>query len=180
MRSIQGIRNLNYWEQLKSLSMYSLQRRRERYMIIYTWKILEGLVPNLLSNPIEEKPYNKRLGCRCLDRPYSRNSSSKLNTLRENSFAVTGPKLFNMMPKELRELRSKHGVTVDDFKTALDHYLTTVPDEPQLRNYTAARRADTNSLIDMCRHAAAHLDDTVDEHAVSCASGGPPGNTPRD
>ena len=29
------------------LKLYSLQRRRERYIIIYVWKILEGLVPNL-------------------------------------------------------------------------------------------------------------------------------------
>ena len=26
--------------------MYSQQRRRERYMVIYMWKVLEGLVPN--------------------------------------------------------------------------------------------------------------------------------------
>ena len=31
---IQGLGNLNYWERLRQLSMYSLQRRRERYTII--------------------------------------------------------------------------------------------------------------------------------------------------
>ena len=40
-----------YHERLKSLGLYSLQRRRERYCIIYIWKIIEGLVPNF-SNPI--------------------------------------------------------------------------------------------------------------------------------
>jgi len=32
------------WEHLK---LYSLPRRREPYHIIYTWSILEGLVPNV-------------------------------------------------------------------------------------------------------------------------------------
>ena len=35
----------DYWERLKILNLYSLQRRRERYIIIYNWKVLEGLVP---------------------------------------------------------------------------------------------------------------------------------------
>ena len=40
-----------YHERLKSLGLYSLQRRRERYCIIYIWKIIEGLAPNF-SNPV--------------------------------------------------------------------------------------------------------------------------------
>jgi len=31
-----------------------------------------------------------------------------------------------------------------------------VPDEPQIRGYTAMRRADTNSLVHMAQHAEAH------------------------
>ena len=37
---IPAIRHLNYWEQLKNMRMLSLQRRLERYRILYTWKIL--------------------------------------------------------------------------------------------------------------------------------------------
>ena len=36
----------NYWERLKLYKLYSLQRRRERYAIIYTWKVIHGLYPN--------------------------------------------------------------------------------------------------------------------------------------
>ena len=43
---IPAIKDLNYWNQLKRLKMLSLQRRLERYRIICTWKILDGLVPN--------------------------------------------------------------------------------------------------------------------------------------
>ena len=48
---ITGMNDMSYHERLKSLGLYSLQRRRERYCIIYIWKIVEGLVPNF-SNPI--------------------------------------------------------------------------------------------------------------------------------
>jgi hypothetical protein len=46
---------LDYWEHLKSLRMCSQERRRERYRIIYTWKILEGQVPNILDRESAEK-----------------------------------------------------------------------------------------------------------------------------
>ena len=46
VRIISGIHHLNYWQQLRALSLYSL-KRRERYMTIYVWRILEGQVPNL-------------------------------------------------------------------------------------------------------------------------------------
>ena len=36
---VEGCRELTYWERLKYLRIQSLQRRRERYVIIHTWKI---------------------------------------------------------------------------------------------------------------------------------------------
>ena len=44
---IPKLKSLNYWDRLKALRLNSMQRRMERYKIIYTWKILEELVPNL-------------------------------------------------------------------------------------------------------------------------------------
>ena len=38
---ITGMRTLSYEDRLKSLNLYSVQRRFERYAIIYSWKILE-------------------------------------------------------------------------------------------------------------------------------------------
>ena len=46
-RFISGMKGLSYPERLTVLKLYFLQRRRERYIIIYVWKILEGMVPNL-------------------------------------------------------------------------------------------------------------------------------------
>ena len=50
-KHITGMRDFSYSKRLEILKLYSLQRRRERYSIIYVWKIIEGLVPNL-SDPI--------------------------------------------------------------------------------------------------------------------------------
>ena len=36
----------NYWERLKTLKIYSLERRRERFMILYMYKIVIELAPN--------------------------------------------------------------------------------------------------------------------------------------
>ena len=36
---ITEVQHLNYWERLRELKLYSLQRRRERYIIIHIWKI---------------------------------------------------------------------------------------------------------------------------------------------
>ena len=50
-RHIKDVAHLDYKDRLSALRLYSLQRRRERYLMIYVWKILEGHVMNL-SNPI--------------------------------------------------------------------------------------------------------------------------------
>ena len=38
--------NSDYWDRLAHYKLYSLQRRRERYAIIYTWKVLHNIYPN--------------------------------------------------------------------------------------------------------------------------------------
>ena len=44
---ITEVQHLNYWERLHELKLYSLQRRRELYIIIYIWKITQHMVPNI-------------------------------------------------------------------------------------------------------------------------------------
>ena len=53
------MKGLSYPERLTVLKMYSLQRRRERYIIIYVWKSLARLVPNLFP-PICIKAMDRR------------------------------------------------------------------------------------------------------------------------
>ena len=48
-KHIDGMHDLLYTERLKALQIYSLQRRRDRYMAIYILKILEGNLTKLLT-----------------------------------------------------------------------------------------------------------------------------------
>jgi hypothetical protein len=146
-RKIPEVANLNYWERLKSLKMYSQQRRLERYRLIYTWKILEGLVPNCGLNFTS----NERRGREALIPPLK--GKAHIKRLREQSFQVSGPKLFNSLPPSLRKISK---VPVDDFKYHLDKYLESVPDEPRTDGLvpTACDQfsaAPSNSIIDQAR-----------------------------
>ena len=133
----------DYWKRLKDLKLYSLERRRDRYRIIYVWKVLEGHVPNVNSK-ISSKPH-VRLGRMC-EIPTVKNG--KQSKIINASFPVHGQRLFNTLPKCLRDIT---GVKLDTFKRALDKYLKRVPDEPQLPGYTAYRRTSSNSLIHMTK-----------------------------
>ena len=44
---ITDVQHLNYWERLHELKLYSLHWRRERYIIIFIWKITQHMVPNI-------------------------------------------------------------------------------------------------------------------------------------
>ena len=67
---IPWLREDSYWTRLKILKMNSEQRRLERYRIIYTWKILEGIVPNCGLETVKEFNPNEsesdRKGSRCI------------------------------------------------------------------------------------------------------------------
>ena len=142
VRSINGMRDKNYWDCLKGMKMYSLQRRRERYRIIYVWKILENLVPNI-NNTLTTKE-NPRLGRLCNIVV----SDPKNRRIRDSTLPIQGAKLFNTLPKHIRNMKN---VPLNKFKGALDTFLNLIPDEPQITGYTACRRASSNSIIDMCK-----------------------------
>ena len=143
VKRIHGLWGLTYWEQLKTLGLFSLQRRRERYLMIYLWKILENLVPNPKPEQIYTKYENHRLGRMCFV-PNVRNGLYK--DLQTSTFSYNAAKLFNCLPKYIRDLTN---CSTADFKHNLDLYLKSVPDEPQIPGYTECRRADTNSIFDM-------------------------------
>ena len=81
IKHITGMNDMLYHEQLKSTRLYSLQRRRERYCIIYSWKFIEGLAPNF-SNLITRK-FSGRRGRSCV---ISHVNVGRVGTLAYNSF----------------------------------------------------------------------------------------------
>ena len=122
-KQIPTMRNMNYWERLKSLKMNSEIRRIERYKILYTWKVLQQIVPN---PGIDLLPLNENRGRMC-HVPFTRNEK------RMATFQISGAKLFNSLPKEIRDIQ-KGGI--EDFKLILDAFLTTIPDEPRCPDLT--------------------------------------------
>ena len=108
---------------------------------------MEGLVPNCGLNFTS----NERRGREALIPPLKGNPS--IRRLREQSFQVSGPRLFNSLPPSLRKITK---VPVDDFKFHLDKYLETIPDEPRTEGLTPSAcdlfsAAPSNSIIDQAR-----------------------------
>ena len=123
---IPDVRNLNYWERLEKLKMYSEQRRLERYIVIYTWKVLQGFVPN---PGIKEAMKNEYLGRRCELPKINHKARKAIQTLKENSFQTNGPNLFNSLPKHKRNMKK---CKLEEFKSKLDKYLQLLPDQPKI------------------------------------------------
>ena len=133
------LQNLNYWGKLRSLHLYSQQRRRERYMIIFIWKISQGMVSGY-NIPFTSR--TSRTGRKAVPAPVSQSSPASVRRARAGSLAVIGAQLFNIMPAHIRN--SEHG-DVLMLKNHLDIYLQDVPDEPTVAGL--GRVAETNSLL---------------------------------
>ena len=129
---IPAVQSLNYWDRFKELRMNSEQRRLERYKIIYSWKVLEGKVPNCGL----EREDSLRNGRVIKVRPLKKLGT----TLREASFQETGPKLFNCLPQEIRIMKN---MEIYEFKMALDDFLSGIPDQPKAPGLTPAAMTAT-------------------------------------
>ena len=140
--------NFNYWQRLEMLSIYSIERRRERYIIIYVWKMVEGMVPMIrgLDGSELQVVHSARRG-RLIRIPALRRVAPRLSTKLEASFMTLGPRLFNCLPRELR----KENFTLSTFKRKLDLALSQIPDRPVLPHYHQVSRS--NSLIEQVGHA---------------------------
>ena len=138
---IRDLSELNYWERLRELRLYSLERRRERYAIIYVWKVLQELVPNFEERVRLRSYVNERRGRLCRIPPMDSRAMARLQTIREASLPVAGPRLFNCLPQEVRNYEG----TLEGFKGRLDAFLSTLPDTPKLPNYH--QQAQSNSIL---------------------------------
>ena len=91
---IKGLEDYNYHERLRKLKLYSLQRRRERYVLIHAYKIYLKLAPN---DPNLEFHNHPRLGLQCR-RKMIKTKVARIQTLRFNYFSHYAPRLFNVLP----------------------------------------------------------------------------------
>ena len=100
---ITEVQHLNNWERLHELKLYSLQRRRERYIIIYIWKITQHTVPNIddtMGHKIKTRKHPRQETQCVIQYPRNRNPAQ---SLQENAITVFGPRLYNSLPKYQRQ-----------------------------------------------------------------------------
>ena len=98
---IAGVQHLDYWERLKKLSLMSLQRRRERYILLHMWKILQGCVSNDLRISFVERP---RTGFKAVVPPLRSGATVYHQSVYDKSLAVMGPRLWNCLPSHLNRI----------------------------------------------------------------------------
>ena len=147
-KRIPELREKSYWDALEHMKMVSIQRRMERYRIIYSWKILENLAPNCGISEIDESHLSRQ--GRRLDISVPK-GSAKVNKMKEQCFQINGAKLFNCLPPTIRNLsttskeKSRCAPDVDYFKAALDQYLASIPDQPRIGGL--APGVESNSIL---------------------------------
>lgn len=125
-----------YWDRLEYLNLMSLQRRRERYVIISMWKIFHEKMSNDLQVIFKE---NSRRGPIASIPPLV-SPLSKAQTLFDNSFPVKGAQLWNLVPQNTKLI-----VTIEHFKIELDKWLLLFPDRPPVHGYSVQ---NNNSVLE--------------------------------
>ena len=149
---IEGTESLNYHERLDKMKLYSLERRRERFMIINAWRQIEGHTENILGLETKTDRNGRRiLPSKLLTKANASRIKMRHKTLIRNSFVVKTGRLFNAVHKDIRDIR---GVSLRTFKDKLDAWLSRVPDTPKIDGYGAMVAADTNSIIDQANYVS--------------------------
>ena len=138
LSKIQSLNNMDYWEKLRKSKIYSQEGHREHYMVIFLWKISQGLVNGYdvqFTSP-------SRHGRTAIPHEILMSAPALVRNAREASLGVKGARLFNLRPLELRKLNCQN---VKTFKKNLDDFLSNVPDQPTIPGL--GRTTETNSLL---------------------------------
>ena len=132
---------VNYWDRLKDLRTYSLERRRERFFILYAYRVIIGLVNFQWFEAYVERGIK-------LKPKYNRRAPEPVKRCRFSSFFYKAPQLYNLLPEEMRQpehIDEPDQSHVEEFKKKLDNFLAHIPDQPT--DPDLHRAAATNSLI---------------------------------
>ena len=88
---------------------------------------------------------HQRHGTQCIVQyPTNRN---KAQSLQENAITIFGPRLYNSLPKYLRDIET------EKFNFELDKFLELIPDEPKIPNYVTV--SVSKSILDQLTHLRA-------------------------
>ena len=120
---------LDYHERLKKLNLYSLERRRERFMIIYGWQQLEEIRENVLRLTATTSRRDRRIISPKIPNMTNGKRLSRVEKRQiYNCPSRKVQRIFNSIPGAIRSLT---GVATGIFKYHLDKWLKTVPDQPR-------------------------------------------------
>ena len=95
---------LNYWDKLQELHLYSQERRRERYQVIFLWKISQGMVSGYdlqFTSGIAG-----RRGRSIIPNTVVRAAPAVVRQARERSLGVKGVNIFNLLPENIRSMNT--------------------------------------------------------------------------
>ena len=147
-KRIKGLSDLDYYQRLKYLNIYSMERRRERYELLYIFKIIKHQVPNV---GLKWKFFPRR-GRELIPPSVAKNSLLSAVTIRRNSFRGKAAYLFNCLPASLRNINID--TPMPTIKRAADKILKNVADEPMLIGYGRSNSSVSNKLThQMVRHS---------------------------
>ena len=125
LRKIKGFHFSDYWDAIRQLGMYSLECRRDRYQVLYCWKIAKNLVP---STGIVFYQSDRR-GRLIKEKSVQQNIPAFVRQAKTNSFNIKVAKMLNCLPQTFR---NHSGSSISQAKLALDNLLSTIDDEPHI------------------------------------------------
>ncbi|CAL8313864.1 unnamed protein product [Gadus morhua 'NCC'] len=118
--------------------------RRERYVIMTMWKILNGHHPNNMGIEFQS---SKRNGITAKLPKLSKSGKAKHQTMHDTSFAVLGPMLWNLIPANVSSEKD-----LEVFKIELNKdFLSKMPDMPPVKGYSCENNNSWNgALVEHC------------------------------
>ena len=91
---------LNYHQRLKKLGMYSMERRRDRFRIVYAWQQLEKIKENVMDLKINGKSSNRLINNGSYTKKGITLSSRMLNKIHKSPLKET-ERTFNSILRKL-------------------------------------------------------------------------------
>ena len=107
------------------MNPYSQGQERERYIIIFLWKISQHMLKGY-SVPFST---SERRGRTVIPHPVDPRALAAVRGARESSLSVKGARIFNLLPVTVRNIDSDN---VEYFKSELDPFFSLVPDQPTI------------------------------------------------
>ena len=148
----------DYIDRLQHFKLYSMQRRRERYAIMYTWKVINGIYPNpgihfnsTTEDHIAHPNEGIQINIHQRDDITAHHDTELPDWLKNQSILQKCCDLFNLIPLHLREVRvDDEEPDFDAFKKEVDSWLEKVPDRPNCPR--RPKLGKTNSLVHQVKY----------------------------